>query len=106
MKQFIRQIEECVNLYRDDKTGIAWIEDGRIGLGISVHANINSSGSISGMKSLGYWRKDDRTVRSHGWIYNIDSFICDKANDLEMIIADECRCQACIERRIQNNIDS
>lgn len=50
MKQFIRQIEECVNLYRDDKTGIAWIEDGRIGLGISVHANINSSGSISGMK--------------------------------------------------------
>ena len=33
MKQFIRQIEEHVNLYRDNKTGIAWVEDGRTGLG-------------------------------------------------------------------------
>ncbi len=90
MKQFIRQIEEHVNLYRDDKTGIAWIEDGRTGLGTSVHANIDSSGSVSGMKALGYWGGKDRTVRSHGWIYNIDSFVCDKKNELEMIVADEC----------------
>ena len=47
MKQFIREIEESVNLYRDDKNGIAWIEDGRTGLGISVHANISSTGSVS-----------------------------------------------------------
>lgn len=66
MKQFIRQIEEHVNLYRDDKNGIAWIEDGRTGLGLSVHANISSSGSVSGMKTCGYWGKKDRTVRSHG----------------------------------------
>lgn len=32
MKQFIRKIEEHVNLYRDDKNGIAWIEYGRTGL--------------------------------------------------------------------------
>lgn len=104
MKQFIRQIEEHVNLYRDDKNGITWIEDGRTGLGISVHANINSSGSVSGMKTLGYWGKKDRTVRSHGWIYNIDSFVCDKDNRLEMIVADECRCQGCIERRMEKAI--
>lgn len=104
MKQFIRKIEEHVNLYRDDKSGIAWIEDGRTGLGISVHANIDSSGSVSGMKALGYWRKKDRTVRSHGWIYNIDSFVCDKDNKLEMIVADECRCQGCIERRMEKAI--
>ncbi len=55
MKQFIREIEENVNLYRDDKTGIAWIEDGRTGLGISVHANISATGSVVGMKNLGYW---------------------------------------------------
>lgn len=104
MKQFIKSIEDHVNLYRDDRTGIAWIEDGRTGLGISVHANIHSSGSVSGMKNLGYWRKKDRTARSHGWIYNIDSFVCDRNNELEMIVADECRCQGCIERRMEKAI--
>lgn len=101
MRQLIREIKEGVKLYRDDKNGIAWIEDGRTGLGISVHANIHSSGSVTGMKNLGYWGKRDRTVRSHGWIYNIDSFVCDKENDLEMVVADECMCQGCIERRMQ-----
>jgi hypothetical protein len=99
MKQFIREIEKNVNLYRDDKNGIVWIEDGRTGLGISVHASISSTGSVVGMKNLGYWGKKDRTVRSHGWIYNIDSFVCDKNNEMEMIIANECRCQGCVERR-------
>lgn len=102
MKQFIREIEESVKLYRDDKNGIAWIEDGRTGLGISVHANIHSSGSVTGMKNIGYWGKSDRTIRSHGWIYNIDSFVCD--NELEMIVADECRCQGCLERRLRKVI--
>lgn len=104
MKQFIRSIEGHVNLYRDNKTGIAWIEDARTGLKISVHANIDSYGSISGMKTLGYWGKKDRTVRSHGWIYNIDSFVCDKDNELELIVANECRCQGCIERRMENTV--
>lgn len=104
MKQFIREIEENVNLYRDDKSGIAWIEDERTGLGISVHANIHSSGSVTGMKNLGCWGKKDRTARSHGFIYNIDSFVCDKENELEMVVADECRCQGCIKRRMQKAI--
>lgn len=104
MKQFIRKIEEHFNLYRDDKNGIAWIEDERTGIGISVHGNISSSGSVSGMKAHGYWGKKDRTVRSHGWIYNIDSFVCDKDNELEMIVANECRCQGCLERRMQKVI--
>ena len=104
MKQFIRQIEEHVILYRDNKSGIAWIEDGKTGLEISAHSNIDSSGSVAGMKNLGYWGKKDRTIRSHGWIYNIDSFVCDKDNELEMIVADECRCQGCLERRMQKVI--
>jgi len=104
MKQFIREIEKNVNFYRDDKNGIAWIEDGRTGLGISVHANISATGSVVEMKNLGYWFRKDRTVRSHGWIYNIDSFVCDEDNELEMIIADECRCQGCIERRMKKAI--
>ncbi len=104
MRQFIREIEKNVNLYRDDKSGIAWIEDGRTGLGISVHANISVTGSVVGMKNLGYWGRKDRTVRSHGWIYNIDSFVCDKENKMEMIVSEECRCKGCIEKRMRKSI--
>lgn len=98
-KQFIKEIEPYKKLYRDNKNGIAWIEDGSTGLGISVHPNIHKTGSVIGMKNLGYWDKSDRIVQSHGLKYNIDRFVCDKKNNLEMIVADECMCQACIERR-------
>lgn len=98
-KQFIKEIEPYKKLYRDNKNGIAWIEDGSTGLGISVHPNIHKTGSVIGMKNLGYWNKSDRIVQSHGWKYNIDRFVCDKKNNLEMIVANECMCQACIERR-------
>ena len=95
----VREIKPYAILYRDDKNGIAWIEDGSSGCGFSVHSNIDSSGSVRGMKNLGYWQKEDRTIRSHGFIYNIDSFVCDKNCEFEMIVASECRCQGCLERR-------
>lgn len=53
-KRFIREIEPYTKLYRDDKNGIAWIEDGSTGLEISVHPNIHKSGSVIGMKNLGF----------------------------------------------------
>lgn len=100
MKKLIREIKEYTTLYRDDTSGIAWIEDGSTGMGISIHSSIDSSGSVRGMKNLGYWQKADRTIRSHGWIYNIDTLIVDHNNPLEKLLADtECKCQACIERR-------
>ncbi len=107
-KQFISSISKYQHLYRDDRTGIAWIEDGSSGCNISVHPNIYSGGSVRGMKNLGYWDKKDRTVRSNGFIYNIDHFITswDKNSnmyELEKIVADECRCQGCIERRMKES---
>lgn len=100
MKKLIRQINEYQALYRDTSNGIAWIEDGDTGCAISVHANIDASGSVRGMKQLGYWKKDARTVRSHGFIYNIDTLVYDDKNELEKLLADyECKCAACIERR-------
>lgn len=106
MKKFIREIEPNRILYRDDKTGIAWIEDGYTGCGISIHPNIDASGSVKGMKNLGYWGKEDRTVRSHGFIYNIDhvsfSWSMDKDNpyhDLELLVLNECECKGCLERK-------
>lgn len=98
-KQFIREIKPYAKLYKDTNTGIAWIENGKTGFGHSCHANIGSSGSVRGMKKLGYWGKDDRTVRSHGFIYNIDTFVIDKNDELDLIVAEECTCQGCLERR-------
>ena len=99
MKQKIKEIEKNVVLYRDDKNGIAWIEDGRTGLGISVHPNISATGSVRGMRKTGLWGKTDRVVRSHGWIYNIDRLAYDPKDPLERIVMCECQCQGCIERR-------
>lgn len=99
MKQFIREITPYAKLYRDNRNGIAWIEDGSTGLGHSCHPNISQSGSVIGMKQLGYWGREDRTVRSHGWVYNIDRFAIDTKDKLDLIVANECMCQACIERR-------
>ena len=100
-KQFIREVKPYAKLYRDTVNGIAWIEDGSSGCGFSVHSNIDSTGSVRGMKDRGYWRRTDRTVRSHGFIYNIDSFVCNKETEFEVIVSKECRCQGCLERRME-----
>lgn len=99
VKESIREIEPGVKLYRDNITGITWAEDHRTGLGVSVHPNIDETGSVSGMVSRGWWGAEDRTVRSHGWIYNIDRLAFDEKDSVEQAVAKECRCQACIERR-------
>lgn len=98
-KKLIRKIDEHATLYRDDRNGIAWIEDGSTGCGHSCHANIDASGSVTGMKNLGYWDKEDRVIQSHGFKYNIDTFVIDKENQYDLIVADECMCQGCSDRR-------
>ena len=96
-KKLIGNVSDYQRLYRDDKTGIAWVEDGSTGLGHSCHANIDASGSIRGMKDRGYWGKKDRCVRSHGFIYNIDTYVV--SGVLDKIAADACMCEACLERQ-------
>lgn len=53
MSQFIREIKPGVDLFRDALTGIAWAEYHRTGLGVSVHPNIDESGSVEGMVARG-----------------------------------------------------
>lgn len=86
----LQEIKPHVFLYRDSETGIAWVENGSTGLGHSAHPNIDASGSVSGMKKLGYWSKEDRTVRSHGYIYNID--LCITSDELDEIARQHCQC--------------
>lgn len=89
-KALIKVIRPHVKLYRDQKTGIAWVEDGTTGTGHSCHPNIHSSGSVRGMKAKGYWDKGGKTVRSHGWTYNIDKI--SMSGELDEIAADNCNC--------------
>lgn len=101
-KQFIREVKPYANLYKDTVTGIAWIEDGSTGCGHSCHPNIDISGSVRGMKNLGYWDRKDRIVRSHGFQYNIDKFVIDTKEELDVLVAEECMCAGCQERRNNN----
>ena len=98
-KQLIQKIDEHASLYRDPENGLAWVGDGRTGLGYSCHGNIDETGSVEGMKAQGYWGKADRTVRSHSFIYNIDTYVVDPGTPYEQIAADACMCAACRERR-------
>ena len=89
----LREVAPYINLHRCNKTGIAWVENGSVGISHSCHPNIHVSGSVEGMKHKGYWRREDRCVKSHGFIYNIDRIV---ANDeLDQLAQKECRCAHC-----------
>lgn len=91
-KVLLQQVDPYVRLYRDDRTGIAWVENGHTGLRHSAHPNIDASGSVRGMKSLGYWARDAKTVRSHGFIYNISQLAYNADDPLDMLALQNCRC--------------
>jgi len=95
--QRIMKVGESAWLWRDSKTGIAVIRDGATGLGHSCHANISTTGSVRGMKALGYWAKDSRCVRFGGFVYNIDTYVVSDAYD--EVAGQNCMCPACIARR-------
>lgn len=82
---------------KHDRHGLAYIEDPITGFSHGAHPNIDETGSVRGMKKLGYWGKKDRTVRSKGYIYNID--IVAVHDELDERAAKHCRCEACRERR-------
>lgn len=86
----IGSVGQYKNLYRDAKTGIAWIEDGSTGSCHTAHPSIHYTGSIRGMKDRRYWDKKARCVRCRGCIYNID--ICIMEDEFDMIARDNCRC--------------
>jgi len=89
-KTFVKEIAPYIELHKDQRTGIAWVENGSTGNAHSCHPNIDASGSVSGMKKLGYWRKTDRTIRCKGSIYNIDKCVID--DELDEIASKYCSC--------------
>lgn len=89
-KILLKTLGEYQHLYRDPVTGIAWVEDGSTGNGHTAHPNIDASGSVAGMRKRGYWGKEDRVVRSHGFLHNID--ICAIHDKYDQVAADHCQC--------------
>lgn len=97
MKNLIKEIKPYVNLYRDSKTGIAWVENGCTGNEHSCHPNIDTTGSVRGMKKLGYWDRNDVIIQTNGAKYNISKFAAD--DELDNIAAENCLCEKCRERK-------
>jgi hypothetical protein len=64
-----------------ERNGVVQIANYSSGGAHSGHPNIDRTGSVSGMKKLGYWRKDAETVRAHGCIYNMSVEYCSDALD-------------------------
>ena len=87
---FISDVRPHITLHRCPRTGIAWVEDGTTGVAHSAHSNISATGSVRGMKARGYWDKADRTVRTHGFIYNISKAVVH--DELDRIAAQHCQC--------------
>jgi hypothetical protein len=101
MGRLVKEIKEYVELYIDDKTGIAWIENGSTGNTHSCHPNISVSGSVVGMKKQGYWGKDDVVVRLNGYRYNTSKYSV--SDELDRIAGEYCQCEQCRVRRENNN---
>lgn len=99
--ELIRKISDQQKLYRDNDTGIAWIVDGSTGENTCAHANIDASGSVEGMKTLGRWKQEDRILLSNGCFVNIDTLVIDESDEAQLLLRRECRCPACKERILQ-----
>ncbi len=93
MMKKIKDLGDYKSVWRDDRYGIAVVRDGSTGMEHSVHPNIDRTGSVRGMKNLGYWAKDAKTVRCNGAIYNISRNIA--TDELDKIAREYCDCEEC-----------
>lgn len=91
--KLIKDLGRYKTLWRDSRTGLAWVDNGSTGTRHTCHANIDRTGSVAGMKKLGYWASDAVTVRCAGGIYNLDTMVI--SDELDQIAADACRCIRC-----------
>lgn len=95
--ELVTRLKSGQEVYCNSQTGIATVHDGSTGLLYSCHPNISDTGSIRGMKNLGYWGKKDRCVRSSGYIYNIDMLVV--SDELSEVAYKHCNCDTCRERK-------
>jgi hypothetical protein len=81
----VLKIDDRRNLVIEN--GIAIVTDTVTGQQHSSFSSIHPTGSVTGMKKLGYWGKKDVIVKAHGWIYNVSRpQVC--SNEWEKIAED------------------
>ena len=71
MLRKIKKIDDDATLMRDDRMGIAVIHNGRDGLNYTLHPSIDKTGSVRGMKKLGYWG----CSQCPQWALNVSSYL-------------------------------
>lgn len=64
-----------------DLKKVVTIDNYSTGTGHSCHPNIDKSGSVDGMKNLGYWDKNDKTLKQGDYIYNLSHVVCSSPLD-------------------------
>ena len=72
----VKETRWLCSLPKAYKGNLFCIENYSAGVEHSAHPNIDASGSVAGMKKLGYWRKDAVINRTHGAIYNMSLVVC------------------------------
>jgi hypothetical protein len=91
-KILVQEVTTSLKLYRDERTGVAWVEDLEGNLVLTPHPFIGKGDSIRTMKLRGIWKRDCRTAASHGLIHNISWCRTDLDNPLDVLAMRACRC--------------
>ncbi len=99
--QFIAQVRPYAVLERHVLKGIARIADGSSGTAASCHPNIDSSGSILGMRARGHWLRTDRIVTANGFHYNTSQLVLHSDDDRLAALACRCGGDACYRYQME-----
>jgi hypothetical protein len=93
-KKLVRAVGPTAKLFRDKKTGVAWVEDvqGNVTVTHAAHPRIEEPGRVSLMVKNGMWKKTDRVVKCGPAAYNIDVRAC--TTPLDYLAANACACGA------------
>lgn len=62
--------------------GVIRVQDGTSGNGHTPWPNIDSTGSVAGMRARGFWGKEDEVLKALGSIYNVSKVVVEDELDL------------------------
>lgn len=104
--------DDSIPVYRCAETGFTWVckvkkaldmgHDFSAHVPFSIHPYVFSKANLDRVLELGIWDKQCRIVNAGRYYYNIDMLQGLKDKDVTNMLLNECRCQACIERRDKN----
>ena len=79
----IQSVHNSIRFQASKDNRIVKVMDGSTGMGHTPFANIDKTGSVGGMRSQGYWGKDDKVVTALGGHYNLSARVL--SDDLDYL---------------------